>query len=113
MKLRSEGLKMADETIGEKAGFAVGFGIAAAEDAVGAIKSAFDSAVAAVMGSSKKTAEKAVKKASAKKAIAKKAAKKAVVKEAVKKAPAKKSPAKKAAKKSVKTRAKKGARFRS
>ena len=65
---------MADETIGEKAGFAVGFGIAAAEDAVGAIKSAFDSAVTAFTGSSNKAAEKTVKRAQAKNAVAKKSA---------------------------------------
>jgi len=111
-----EGLKMADETIGEKAGFAVGFGIAAAQDAVGAIKSAFT-------GSSNKHAEKAVKNPPTQKAVAKKAVKKAPAKKpAVKKASAKKaagkkttakkSPAKTAAKKSVKMPAKKAARLR-
>jgi hypothetical protein len=103
---------MADETIGEKAGFAVGFGIAAAEDAAGAIKTVFDSAVTAVSGVLKKQpAKKAVKKA-AKKTPAKKAAtKKTSAKKAAKKS-VKKAPPKKAAKKSVKKPAKKAGRAR-
>ena len=102
---------MADETIPEKAGFAVGYGIAAAEDAAGTIKTVFDSAVAAVTGALKKgPAKKALRKAAkktpakkaAKKAASKKASKKAPAKKAAKKSAAKKPPAKKAAKKAVK-----------
>ena len=85
---------MAEESIAEKAGFAVGFGVAAAENAAGAIKTAFESTVAAVGGGLKKEAAKrAAKKAPAKKIVAKKAVKKAIAKKAVsKKAAAKKAP---------------------
>jgi hypothetical protein len=78
---------MVDETIAEKAGFAVGFGIAAAEDAAGTIKTVFDSAVTAVTGALKK----APAKKPLKKAVTKKADKKAPAKKAAKKSPAKKA----------------------
>ena len=91
-------LKMAektDTTLIEKAGMAVGYGIAMAEDVAGAAKTA----VGAVVN----TVTEALKKTPAKKSPAKKVVKKAVAKKAVKKAPAKKAPAKKApAKKAVK-----------
>jgi hypothetical protein len=88
------GLRMAERTILEKAGVAVGFGLAAASDAAGAIKSAIEGAVTAVG----EVLEKAPSKEVVKKAVAKKAAKKAPAKKiAAKKAPAKKVPAKKAA----------------
>jgi hypothetical protein len=85
---------MAEKTIVDKAGMAVGFGIAAASDAAGAIKTAIGSAVT--------TVTEVLKKAPPKKAVTRKAAKKVA-----KKATAKKSPAKKAAKK---TQAKKAAK---
>jgi hypothetical protein len=106
---------------GNTAGFAVGYGIAAAEDAAGTIKTVFDSAVTAVTGAlKKKPAEKTVKKASektpakkaAKKAVSKETAKKTPAKRAAKKAAAKKAPANKAAKKAVKKPAKKAGRLR-
>jgi hypothetical protein len=113
---------MAEETIVEKAGYAVGFGIAAAEDAAGAIKTAFDSTVAALTGAAKKTptkkavkkvAKKIVAKKATKKAPAKKGAKRAVAKKAAKKkTAAKKAPAKKATKKSVKAPGKQALRFK-
>jgi hypothetical protein len=98
------GQRMAERTILEKAGVAVGFGLAAASDAAGAIKSAIEGAVTAVgdvleKAPSKKVAKKAVAKKAAKKTPAKKiAAKKAPVK----KAAAKKAPAKKARVKKIK-----------
>ena len=100
---------MAEKTIVEKAGEAVGYGMAMASDVAGTIKTAFDAAVTTVGEVLHKTpARKAAKKAVAKKAVKKSPAKKS----AVKKTPAKKSPAKKAAKKAVKTPAKKAARLR-
>jgi hypothetical protein len=119
---------MAEKTIVEKAGVAVGFGIAAASDVAGAVKTAFDAAVS-TMGEvlkkapAKKAVKKAVEKKAAKKAATKKtpvkkaSAKKAPAKKAAKKAPAKKAaakkaPAKKAAKKSVKTPGKQAVRLR-
>jgi hypothetical protein len=121
---RSRKLKMAEKTIVEKAGEAVGFGIAMAEDLAGRVKTAVGGAVTTVTeslntapaksGVANKSTQKAPPK-KAVKAVTKKAAKKAslkeTVKKAVKKAPTKKvakkvavkkAPAKKAAKKSVK-----------
>jgi hypothetical protein len=123
---RLRGLKMADETMVEKAGVVVGVGLAAASDVSGAIKTAFDTVVTAATkvlkkAPAKKTAKKAVanraaKKAPAKKTAAKKSpAKKTAAKESTAKKAAKKAvktvPAKKAAKKSVKKPAKKTGRW--
>ncbi|RSL19148.1 hypothetical protein EDE15_4787 [Edaphobacter aggregans] len=86
---------MAEKTMVEKAGEAVGFGIAMAEDVAGAVKTAVGAAVA--------TGTEALKKAPATKAPVKRAAKKAPATKAVKKPgtkmAGKKSAAKKAAKK--------------
>jgi hypothetical protein len=105
---------MAERTIVEKAGMAVGVGIAAASDVADAIKTAFSGAVTAVGEVLKKApVKKAVKKAATKKAPAKKSIKKAAAKKAAQKAPAKKAakktavkkaPAKKTAKKVVPTK---------
>jgi outer membrane biosynthesis protein TonB len=115
-------LRMAEETILEKAGVVVGVGLGIASNAVDAVKGAFTLVGEALKKSPAKKAakkvvtKKAAKKAPTKKAAAKKAtkaptkkavAKKAPAKTAAKKAPAKKSaakkaPAKKAAKKAVK-----------
>jgi hypothetical protein len=130
----SRELIMAEKTIVEKAGEAVGFGIAMAEDLAGRVKNTVGGAVTTVTESlntapaKSGVANKSTQKASPKKAVkavTKKAAKKASLKEtakkAVKKAPAtkvakkvavKKVPAKKTAKKSVKKAAKKSARRR-
>jgi hypothetical protein len=106
---------MAEKTIVDKAGLAVGIGIAAASDVAGAIKTAFDAAVTTVGGvlkaPSKKAAKKAVTKKAAKKATRKTESRKASAKKAVKRA-AKKVAAKKVAKKSVKTPGKQGGRVR-
>jgi hypothetical protein len=106
---RLRGLRMAEKTMVEKAGEAVGFGIAMAEDVAGAVKTAVGAAVATVF--KKASATKAPVTQVAKKVPAKKVKK--AVRKAVKKAPAtkaikksltkmagKKSTAKKAAKKS-------------
>jgi 3-dehydroquinate synthetase len=106
-ELRIEGLRMAEKSIVEKAGEAVGYGMAMASDVAGSIKTAFDAAVSTVGDVLKKApAKQSEKKAVAKKKAAKKsAAKKSAGKKtpakkaAVKESPAKKSPAKKAAKK--------------
>jgi hypothetical protein len=123
---------MAERTIVEKAGLAVGVGIAAASDVADAIKTAVSGAVTAVgevlkkapvkkavkkLVTKKAPAKKSVKKAAAKKPAQKAPAKKAAKKAAVKKAPAKKTakkavPAKKSAKKSVKKPTKKTGRSR-
>ena len=104
---------MAEKSIVDKAGMAVGFGIAAASDAAGAIKTAIGSAVTTVTEVLKKApAKKAVKKKAAKKAPAKKVAKKAAAKNTPAKKAAKKTQAKKAAKKSAKEPVKKAARPR-
>jgi hypothetical protein len=122
-------LKMAEKTIAEKAGKAVGFGIAMAEDLAAAVKTAVGAAVTTVTEVLKtepaksvvasksaqkapvKKAAKAVTKNAPKKASPTNAAKKTVAKKAVEKVPAtkvakkvgvKKAPAKIAAKKSVK-----------
>jgi len=105
---------MAGKTIVDKAGLAVGIGIAAASDVAGAIKTAFDAAVTTVGG----VLKKAPAKQAAKKAVTKKAAKKATKTAVVKKTAAKKTvkkavkkvPAKKTAKKSVKTPGKQAGR---
>jgi hypothetical protein len=100
---------MAEKTIVDKAGMAVGFGIAAASDVAGAIKTAIGAAVTTVTEVLKKEpAKKVVTRKAAKKAPAKKLAKKAIAKKLpAKKTAAKKAPAEKAAKKSVKKPAKK------
>jgi ribosomal protein S5 len=100
---------MAEKTIVDKAGMAVGFGIAAASDVAGAIKTAIGAAATTVTEVLKKEpAKKAVRKKAAKKPPAKKDAKKAVAKKTpAKKAAVKKTPAKKGAKKSVKVPARK------
>jgi hypothetical protein len=65
---------MAEKTMVEKAGEAVGFGIAMAEDVAGAVKTAVGSAVTAVAEGLKKTpATKVPVKRVAQKAAAKKA----------------------------------------
>ena len=83
---------MAEETILEKAGRAVGFGMAMAEDLAGGVKTAVGSAVSTVTEVLKSSpAKKAVTNKAAIKVSAKKPAKKAVTKKAVKKAPVNKS----------------------
>lgn len=113
---------MAEKTIVDKAGMAVGFGIAAASDVAGAIKTAIGAAVTTVTqvlnkdpvkeAGTKKAAKKAPAKESAKKAVTKKAtAKKTPAqKTPLKKAAVKKTPAKTAPKKSIKKPAKKAGR---
>jgi hypothetical protein len=125
---------MAEKTIVEKAGVAVGFGIAMAEDLAGRVKTAVGGAVTTVTESLNtappksgvankstpkaptKNAVEAVKTKAAKKASLKKSTKKAVKKapaqKVAKKVAVKKAPAKKAAKKSVKKAAKKSVRRR-
>jgi len=112
---------MAEKTMVEKAGEAVGFGIAMAEDVAGTVKTAVGAAVATVAGVLKtvpvkrtpvkqitKAAPpmKAAKKAPATKAIKKPvtrtAGKKSTSKKAVKKTAAKTRPANKAVNNSVK-----------
>jgi hypothetical protein len=117
---RLRDLRVAEKTLVEKAGEAVGFGIAMAEDVAGTVKTAFGAAVTTVTEVLKKApARKAPAKKTARKTPAKDASKKAMVKKAVKKSPAKKiakkaaaktAPAKKAAKKAVKKTAKKSGR---
>jgi hypothetical protein len=122
---------MAERTIVEKAGVAVGLGIAAATEVADAIKTGVSGAVNAVgevlkkahvkkavkeSATKKAPAKKSIKKAAAKKPAQKAPAKKAAKKAAVKKAPAKKTaknaePAKKSAKKSVKKPAEKTGRW--
>jgi len=111
---------MAENTIVDKAGEAVGVGIAMASDVAGAVKTAFDAAVTTVTAVLKKApakrvaAQKALKKApvkkAAKKAAPEKAAKKMPAKKVSKKAIAKKMPAKKTAKSSKQTAKKAGRR---
>jgi hypothetical protein len=110
---------MTEKSIVEKAGEAVGYGMAMASDVAGTIKTAFDAAVTTVGDALKKApATKASKKAVAKKAAKNSPAKKSVVKKTpakkatVKKTTAKTSPAKKATKKSVTTPAKNASRLR-
>ena len=123
---------MAEKTMVEKAGEAVGFGIAMAEDVAGVVKTVVGAAVTTVTEVLKKApATKAPVKQVAKKAPAKKAAKKAPATKAVKKpvttktagkkstakkaaekVAGKKTPAKKAVKKAVKGTVKKAARRR-
>jgi len=103
---------MAEETMIEKAGFAVGMGLEAASEAAGAVKTAIDSAVTMVTGALKKAPTKKAMKTSVKKAAVEKPAKKAPAKNtsrktagkkvSAKKMPAKKTPVKKAATKSAK-----------
>ena len=85
---------MAEKTMVEKAGEAVGFGIAMAEDVAGSLKTAVGAAVA--------TVAEVIKKGPATKAPVKQVAKKAPAKKAAKKVAAKKTPARKALKKAVK-----------
>jgi hypothetical protein len=111
---RLKELRMAEETILEKAGVAVGTGLGIAANVAEAVKAAVTSVgealkkapakEAAKKAPARKAAKKAAaKRAPAKKAVAKKAtAKKAQVKKAAVKKAVKKSPAKKAAKKSLK-----------
>jgi hypothetical protein len=104
---------MAEKTILEKAGEAIGFGMAMAEDVAGTVKTAVGSAVTTVTdvlkkapatrASAKKTAQKTpAKKAVAKNSVKKTPAKAALASKAVKKAPAKKAAKKAAGKKAVK-----------
>src|ERR1700729_4152323 len=97
---------MAEKTMVEKAGEAVGFGIAMAEDVAGTVKTAVGAAVTTVTGVLKKApATKAPVKRVAQKAPVKKAAKKAPATKAIKKpgtkTGGKKSTGKKAAKKAA------------
>ena len=89
---------MAEKTIVEKAGEAVGFGIAMAEDVAGVVKT--------VVGAAVTTVTEVLKKAPAtktlKKPVNKTAGKKSTTKRATKKVATKNTPAKKAAKKTVK-----------
>jgi len=96
---------MSEKTIVDKAGFVVGFGIAAVSDMAAAVKTALVGAVVSSGEVSKadpvqeNAPVQAVGKGSAKKAVAKKAAKTApatAATAAVKKAPGRKAPAKKA-----------------
>jgi hypothetical protein len=92
------GLKRAGKTILEKAGEAVGFGMAMAEDLAGAVNTAVGSAVATVTDVlSKAPAEAPARKASAKKAVEGSAVKKVAKKTKTQK-PDKKAPSTKAAK---------------
>ena len=95
---------MAEKTMVEKAGEAAGFGIAMAEDVVGAIKTAVDVAVTTITGVLEKAPQaKAPLKQVGKIAPAKRAARKVSAAKAIKKpfnkAPARNSNAKKAAQK--------------
>jgi uncharacterized protein YajQ (UPF0234 family) len=90
---------MADKTILEKAGEAVGYGMAMAEDLAGGVKTALGAAVTTVTEVLKASP---AKKTVTKKAVAKTPAKKAATKKAVKKAPAKKAVKKAVAKKATK-----------
>jgi hypothetical protein len=137
--IKIEGAEMAEKTILEKAGNAVGFGIAMAEDLAGTVKTAVGAAVTTVTEVLKtaptknlvakksdpkapaKKAANAVTKEAAKKALPKKAAKKTTAKQIVKKTSVKKvakkvavrkPPAKKATKKSVSKAAKNAVRRR-
>lgn len=107
---------MAEKTLLEKAGEAVGFGMAMAEDVAGTVKAAMGAAVTTVTDVLKKApakkapAPKNARKSPAKKAVAKKAVKKAPAKKTVKKAAVKKMPAKKAVRKAVNKTAKKAAK---
>jgi len=113
-------LRMADKTMVEKAGEAVGFGMAMAEDVAGAVKTAVGAAVTTVTEVLKRSpAKKAPAKNTARKTPARQATKKAVVRKAVKKTPAKKiakkaavkkTTAKKASKKAIEKAAKKSGR---
>jgi hypothetical protein len=103
---------MAEKTLLEKAGEAVGFGMAMAEDVAGTVKTAVGAAVTTVTdvlktapakkAPTQKTAPKSPAKKATKKAAAKKAVKKAPAKKVAKKAAIKKTSAKKAVKKTVK-----------
>ena len=94
---------MAEKTMVEKAGEAVGFGLAMAEDVAGAVKTAVGAAVATVTEVLKKAPAKRVPaKQVAKKTPAKKAAGKvAARKVAVRKVAVRKTTTKKAAKKAA------------
>ena len=105
---------MSEKTIVDKAGFVVGFGIAAATDAIKAVFGGTATSVGETLNKEpdgdilpKETVEKApAEKPSPKKVPAKKApAKKAAAKKAPAKKAVKAAPAKKAAKKSEKTEA--------
>ena len=89
---------MAEKTMLEKAGEAVGFGIAMAEDVAGVVKT--------VVGAAVTTVTEVLKKAPATKTlnkpVTKTAGKKSTTKRATKKVATKNTPAKKAAKKTVK-----------
>ena len=107
---------MAEKTLLEKAGEAVGFGMAMAEDVAGTVKTAVGAAVTTVTDvlktapAKKAPTKKTTTKSPAKKIAAKKAVKKAPAKKALKKAAVKKTSAKKAVKKTVKKTAKKVAK---
>ena len=121
---------MAEKTMVDKAGEAVGFGVAMAEDVAGAVKTAVGAAVATVAGVLKKAPAKkapvkqasditpgrdAAKKAPAirpiKKPATETAGKESTAKNVVQTIAAKKTPTKKAAKKAVKGTAKKAPRW--
>jgi hypothetical protein len=124
--LRLRGLEMAEKTILEKAGEAVGFGIAMAEDLAGGVKAAVGAAVTTVTevlkpapakkAVAKKAITKTPTKTTAKRAVTKKAAKKKLLTKVSKKVgnktAAKKAAAKKTAKKANKKTGKKAARRR-
>ena len=107
---------MAEKTLLEKAGAAVGFGMAMAEDVAGTVKTAVGAAVTTVTDvlktapAKKARAKKTATKSPAKKIAAKKVVRKAPAKKAVKKAAVQKMPVKKAVKKTVKKTAKKVAK---
>ena len=126
---RLRGQRMAEKTMVEKAGEAVGFGIAMAEDVAGVVKTAVGAAVTTVTGVLKKAptkktpvkqvakkahAKKAAKKAPAPKAVKKRvpktAGKKSIAKKVTKNVAAKKMPARKAVRKAVKKTVKTAAR---
>ena len=95
---------MAEETILEKAGKAVGFGMAMAEDLAGTVKTAVGTAVTTVTDVlSKSPAKKVPAKKAVQESPAKKAAKRTVAKKPAKTASPKKA-AKKVAKKNVVTK---------
>jgi len=107
---------MADKTMVEKAGEALGFGIAMAEDVAGAVKTAVGAAVTTVTEvlknapAKKAQAKNTAQKTPAKKTLVKKSVKKVPARKVTKKAAVKKTPAKKTSKKAIKKAAKKSGR---
>lgn len=111
--IETEGLRMNEKTLVEKAAEKVGYGLAMAEDVAGSVKTAVSAAVTTVTNTltpAKKATKKAVKKAVAKRPVKKVSAKEAAKKLPAKKTGAKRTTAKKTAKKSLKQHAKKAGR---